>query len=86
MPLSDEETRLLKKLQQKAKEPDAPPSSRVLNISIDLGDEAQVKRAGALGLLGLLRDDDADDDAGDDDDDAGDDEEDTPRRRGYFKD
>jgi hypothetical protein len=82
MGLSSEEQKLLKKLQRKAEEPDAPAIGRSVNVSVDLGDEKQVQRAHKLGLLsGLFDADDADDDDDDDDDD---DAEDTPRRRGYF--
>jgi len=81
--LNNEETRLLKRLQDKAKAPDAPPSTRSLNISIDLGDAEQVSRAQKLGLLDAFAEDDGGggDDDNDNDDDGGDD---PPKRRGYF--
>lgn len=85
MGLSDEEAKVLRRLMKKKDEPDAPAASRALNISLDLGDEKQVKRAQSLGLLGAFSNDDGDDDdddAGDDDDDT--DAEDIPKRRGYF--
>lgn len=87
MGLSPDEKKALKRLQEKANEPDPPAASRALNISLDLGDEKQVKLAGKLGLLSDIfdsDDDDTDDDTDDTDDDDHNDE--PPRRRGYFKD
>lgn len=84
MGLSSEEQKLLKKLQKKAEEPDAPAVGRSVNVSVDLGDEKQVRAAHKLGLLSGLFSDDSDDDDNDDDDDGDADDEDTPRRRGYF--
>lgn len=96
MGLSDDESKLLKKLLKKKDEPEAPAASRALNISLDLGDEKQVQRAQGLGLLGAFAgsdDDDDDDDNDDDDDDDGKKKppkkkkpppEETPKRRGYF--
>ena len=78
--LTAAEARTLKALQEKSEAPDAPPVSRSLSVSIDLGDEKQVERAARLGLLDLGDDDD------DGDDDADADADDTPRRRGYFQD
>lgn len=84
--LTKEEAAVLKRLREKADAPDAPPASRALNISIDLGDEKQVERAQKLGLLDLLAggDDDTDDDDADDTDADDTDTEDVPKRRGYF--
>lgn len=85
--LDANEEKLLKKLLAKKDAPDAPSAAKSLNISIDLGDEAQVERAQRLGLLEMFSSDNGDDDEGDDDDEGGDDdEEEAPRRRGYFKD
>lgn len=88
MGLSADEAKLLKRLQRKAEEPDAPPASRSLSISIDLGDEKQVERAHKLGLLSGLFDGDEDENKpdADEDEDADDADEEQPRRRGYFKD
>lgn len=89
MGLSDKESKLLERLLKKKDEPDAPRPSASLNISIDLGDESQVKRAQKLGLFAA--DDDDDDDNGDGDGDGGGDGdgdgdgEQTPRRRGFFR-
>ena len=77
MGLSKEEAATLKRLQDKSKEPDAPQVARTLNVSIDLGDEAQVARAQKLGLLGLFDDEDGDGDGDGDGDEP-------PTRRGYF--
>ena len=74
--LSADEEKLLAKLMKKREAPDTP-SNRTLNISIDLGDDAQVQRAQRLGLLDMFEDDDA---GGGDDD-----EEETPKRAGYFR-
>ena len=86
--LTADEARLLKRLQRKSEEPDAPPVSKSLSISVDLGDEKQVERATKLGLLDLLTGADEDDDesADEDDDESTDEDDDVPRRRGYFKD
>ena len=82
MGLTSDEQKLLKKLQRKAEEPDAPAVGRSVNVSVDLGDEKQVRYAHKLGLLSGLFDSD---DGGDDgDDDGDDDDEETPKRRGYF--
>lgn len=87
MGLSADEQKLLKRLQRKSEEPDAPPVGKSLSISVDLGDEKQVERAQKLGLLGGLLGGPDDDDTDDDDDDNtdDDDDDDTPRRRGYFR-
>ena len=79
--LSKKEADLLKSLQAKAEAPDAPPSQRVLNVSIDLGDPAQVERATKLGLLDGIEDD-GDEGAGDEEEEEADD---GPKRKGYFK-
>lgn len=85
--LTSEESGLLKRLMAKSEAPDAPPASRHVNVSVDLGDEKQVERAQKLGLLDMFTgDDDTDtDDGNGDDGDAGDgDGEEAPKRRGYF--
>jgi hypothetical protein len=79
--LTDEEAGLLKKLMAKREAPDGPGIGRAINVSIDLGDEAQVRRAQKLGLLDAFGDDD---DAADDDKPADDDK--SPKRRGFFGD
>jgi hypothetical protein len=91
MGLTQKETRMLEALMRKKDQPDAPPASRSLNISIDLGDEKQVERARGLGLLDWITGDDDGDGDGDDDKngkngdgDGDDDDDDVPRRRGYF--
>lgn len=78
--LTEEETNLLKKLTAKAKAPDAPAANRMLNISIDLADEAQVTRAQKLGLLDMFSDDTPDDDPPGDDPPG----DDPPKRKGFF--
>lgn len=79
MGLSDKEKRMLKALQTKAEEPDAPAVGRSLTAHINLSDPKEVALAIKHGFLSG-DDDDADDD---DDDDAADDE-DTPKRKGFF--
>lgn len=83
MGLSAKESKLLENLLKKKDQPDAPPTGKSLNISIDLGDDKQVERAQKLGLFDGIFGDDDDDDDGDDGDD-GDGDEEVPRRRGYF--
>lgn len=82
MALTKEEAAQLEALQKKADEPDEEPKgnglSRVLNVTVDLGDEAQVERAIRLGFMEAPQEDDE----GEDDDS----EEESPRRRGYFGD
>jgi hypothetical protein len=80
VPLTDEERVALKKLQQKEKEPASAPVGKVINVSVDLGDEAQVQRAIKHGFL--TADEAAAEGNGDGDDD--DDSDDAPRRKGYF--
>ena len=85
--LTEEEARTLKALQEKAKAPDAPSVARSLNISVDLGDDAQVERAVKLGLPGFEAFGSNGDGDDDDDGDGGDgDGDEPPTRRGYFKD
>lgn len=85
MPLSKEQQAQLEELERlrDAPEPEekGAGTGRVLNVNLDLGDDAQVERAFKLGLLERPA---ADDDATDDD--ATDDDEDGPRRRGFFDD
>jgi len=78
VPLTDEEQATLKKLQQKAKEPAAPPVGKVINVNVDLGDEAQVARAIKHGFL--TSDEVEADSNGESEEDA----DDAPRRKGYF--
>jgi hypothetical protein len=52
--LTDEQAATLAELQALSEAPDEPegnPLQRVLNVSVDLGDEAQVERARSLGFL-----------------------------------
>lgn len=86
--LTEEEAAKLEELTAKRDAPDDPPTgggrSEVLNVTIDLGDEAAVERALKLGWLkpGDIPDDDDADDA---DDGKGKDKDKPPSRRGYFK-
>ena len=86
MPLSKEEQATLEALQKKAEEPEEPQgfgSNRNLNITIDLSDPEQVKRALKLRLLDKNDLDEFDDpDPDDPDPDAGDD---PPRRRQRYE-
>lgn len=83
--LSEEEAAQLKALQEKAEAPDEPKGegggglSRVVNVSVDLADPEQVKRA--LGL-GLLSEAEVVESEGGEEDEP----EEEPQRRGYFKD
>lgn len=84
MALTKEEAAQLEALQKKAEEPDEEPNgaggiSRVLNVTVDLGDDAQVERAIKLGLMSAPA---ADEDEGEEEEG----EEESPRRRGYFGD
>ena len=80
MGLSKEEAEQLKALQAKAKEPDAPQVARSLNITVDLGDDAQVERARKLGLRGFEA---FGSDDGEGEGEGGDGDE-PPKRRGFF--
>lgn len=71
--LSADEEKVLQRLMRKREAPDTP-SNRTLNISIDLGDNAQVERAQRLGLLDMF----------DEEEEAGGGEEEEPERDGYF--
>ena len=89
MPLSDEERATLKRLQQKEKEPEAPPVGRSVQARVDFGDPKQVALAVKHGFLtaeeaeeGKKKESDDDDD----DDDKKDRKVDKPRRKGYFGD
>lgn len=84
--LTEEEAAQLKALQEKAEAPDEPANgsgeggvSRVLNVTVDLGDEEQVERAIGFGFLSRPELEEE----GDDGDDEGEEE---PQRRGFFKD
>jgi len=79
MPLSEEERATLKRLQQKEKEPAAAPVGKVINVTVDLGDAAQVERAIKHGFL-TADEVDADSDGKGDEDEG----EDAPKRKGYF--
>jgi hypothetical protein len=84
VPLTEEEQKQLDALQRKAEEPDPPSSNRqdVVNITVDLSDEAAVKRALGLGLLRQSDVDGDDDDDQDDGDDDDDDQDDDGKRKG----
>lgn len=85
--LTKEEAEQLEALQAKKEAPDEPKGesnglSRVLNVSVDLGDPEQVQRAIGLGLLTEPEIAAADGDGDGDGDNPPPDEE--PHRRGYF--
>ena len=99
--LTEEELATLAELEKRRDEPDEKPEKtglgRMLNVTVDLSDEASVERAFSLGLLErpvVATDDDEDGD--DEDGDEGgkkkappkkktDDEDgDGPKRRGFF--
>jgi hypothetical protein len=80
VPLNEEEQAVLKRLQQKAKEPAAAPVGKVINVTVDLGDENQVARAIKHGFL--TADEVEQDRNGDESDEDG---EDAPNRKGYFR-
>lgn len=87
--LSAEQQKAFEELQAIADAPDEPASNnqRVLNIGIDLSDEAAVKRAQGLGLLDMFKDDLNGNGDGTDDTDDTDDTDNTdkaPKRRGFF--
>jgi hypothetical protein len=77
--LSDAEKKMLKKLQAKESEPDAPAVGRSLTAHIDLSDPKQIAMAIKHGFLSSDEDDD------DDGDDDADDDEETPKRKGFFE-
>ena len=83
MALTKEQQEQLDELTRLRDEPEPEPSGgglgRVLNVSLDLGDEAQLDRAFKLGLLERPAADDPDPDDPPDEDDP-------PRRRGFFDD
>jgi hypothetical protein len=87
--LTDEQQKQLddlNALKDKPDEPERDSRSRVenINVTIDLDNDVQVKRAVKAGLLpaSYLEDEDDDgDDDGDGDDDDGKDRDDAPRRR-----
>jgi hypothetical protein len=80
VPLSEEEQAVLKRLQQKAKEPQAAPVGKVINVTVDLGDESQVARAIKHGFLTADEvEQDKDGDGSDEDADE------APNRKGYFR-
>lgn len=85
MELSDEESTTLDALLKKKSEPEPKTEGngigRVVNVALDLSDDAQVEKAFRLGLLERPADEDdaAADDGAEESDDA-------PRRGGFFKD
>lgn len=85
--LSKDEEDVLDRLMKKREAPDAPPVTKSISASIDLGDEKQVERAIEHGFLTraevkALKDGDSDDNG-----DGGKRSPATPRRKGsYFKD
>lgn len=81
--LTKDEADQLAALQAKAEAPDEPKADgpqRILNVSVDLGDPEQVKRAIGLGLLT-----EPEVEAAAEGEPEGELEEE-PQRRGYFKD
>lgn len=81
--LSSEEEELLARLTKKREAPDAPPVTKSISASIDLGDDKQVARAIEHGFLTAAEVKELKEDKGEDDKKA----PATPRRRGsYFKD
>lgn len=76
--LSAEEKETLRRLREKERAPDAPGMARAINISVDLGDENQVKMAKRYGFLPA---DDDEEEAPEEEEEEGDE---TPKRRGYF--
>jgi hypothetical protein len=80
--LSEEEAAKLAELQEKAEAPEPEENggglSRVLNVSVDLGDPAQVERAISLGFLTAPEAEELEEG------DEGDEGEDGPKRRGFF--
>jgi hypothetical protein len=86
MQLTEEEAKALADLQAKAEAPDEPEpngTTRVLNFSVDLGDEAQIERARKLGFLPPEETPEPDGGEGKPDPEP---EEEGPSRRGFFGD
>lgn len=79
MGLTDEEKKLMAKLQKKAEEPDAPPVGKSVNVIVDLKDKAQVAMAKKFGFL---PDDDDEEEESEEEEEV----DDKPKRRGYFPD
>jgi hypothetical protein len=77
--LSEQERAMLKRLQDKEKEPAAPPVGRVINVTVDLGSQEQIDRAIEHGFLTRAEatEDQQDSDGSEEGDEA-------PRRKGYF--
>lgn len=74
--LSEDEQKALKALQAKAEAPDEPRAARSINVSLDLGDDEQIKKGIKLGLLDNI--------FGEEKPDGEDEEDEAPKRRGYF--
>lgn len=79
MALNEEQRRQLKELQRLEKEPAAAPVGKVINVTVDLGNDEQVARAIKHGFLTAAE---VDEDRGDGESDE--DADDAPRRKGYF--
>lgn len=79
--LSESEKAMLKRLQEKADAPDAPPISKSITATVDLSNEKSIAAAIKHGFLTAdeaeeLKEEEKKEKKGDA----------TPRRRGYFKD
>lgn len=90
MALTEEQTKQLEELERLRDEPEPEKNgggtSRVLNFTIDLSDDNQLKRAFALGLLDEPKADDPPDGEGGEGGEGGSEggEGEGPRRRGFF--
>ena len=80
--LSEAENALLKKLQDKADAPDAPPISKSISATVDLSDPKSIAAAIKHGFLTA----DEADELVEDEKEKKEKPDATPRRRGYFKD
>lgn len=82
--LTEEQAKTLAELQALAEAPDEPEGNglqRILNVTVDLGDEAQVERARSLGFLPP-----AEAPAGGGEEEEKPPAEEDPKRRGFFND
>jgi hypothetical protein len=75
--LSESEKAALARLQAKAEAPDEGPISKAINVTINLGDKAQVALAKKMGFL-------PDDDEEVTEEMEGEEGDETPKRKGYF--
>ena len=79
--LTEEEQAQFEAFQKKMEAPDEPPVGKTVTYVVDLGDDAQVKRARKMGFLP----DDLDAEESKDGDEGEEELDETPKRRGYFK-